>query len=78
MKKRKKSKVRFLDNNYFDRYYFSVTTNKEDILVHREGKQAALAAFQHYQSVGKKVEWKGKWTGRVFEETDLPYPLTAA
>ncbi len=69
-------KVLFLEKNYFDRYYFNVCTDNGVILIHREGKQAALKAFMHYQSVGKQVEWKGKWTGHSFIETEVP--LTAA
>lgn len=55
-----------------DAYYFTVKTSPRDITIFRQTKEAATEAFSRYHSVGKKLEWLGKWTGKKFEEATTP------
>jgi len=52
-------------------YYFNIKTGQQNITIKREEKQNALTSYQKYVSLGKKVEWLGKWNGKKFEENDI-------
>lgn len=60
-----------LEENYFEKYYLKVKTPQQEKLVSRKNKQAAIEAYKHYKSLGWLTEWKGKWTGGKFEDTQL-------
>jgi len=55
-----------------DAYYFTVKSSPRDITMHRSTKDDAASTFKYYLSLGKKVEWLGKWSGKKFEETTTP------
>jgi len=55
-----------------DAYYFKIKTSPRDITIFRPSKEAASDVFERYLSVGKKLEWLGKWTGKKFEEANAP------
>jgi len=55
-----------------DVYYFTIKSSPRDITMFRDTKEAAADTFKSYRSVGKKLEWLGKWTGKKFEEATVP------
>ncbi len=54
------------------KYYFTIKTIPNNITMHRNTKEAAKEAFIKYQSIGKTVEWQGRWGGKKFTETGTP------
>jgi len=57
---------------YYENYYFVIKSPTKETTIRRATKQAALNAFQHYLSLGKELEWQGKWTGNAFQDTETP------
>ena len=55
-----------------DVYYFTVKSSPRDITMFRDTKEAASNTFKYYLSVGKKMEWLGRWNGKKFEESTTP------
>lgn len=53
-------------------YYFNIKTGQQNITIKREQKSAAVTSFGKYKSLGKRVEWLGKWNGKKFEEQEVP------
>ena len=51
-----------------DVYYFTVKSSPNNITMHRDTKKAAKMAYYNYETIGKQVEWLGKWNGKKFEE----------
>ena len=54
------------------KYYFTIKSNPGNITMNRKTKEAAKEAFLKYNSLGKTVEWQGKWNGKNFSETTPP------
>ncbi len=55
-----------------DAYYFTIKSSPRDITMFRDTKKAAAQTYGYYESVGKRIEWLGKWNGKKFEETTIP------
>ncbi len=53
-------------------YYFTVKSVPNNITIYRKSKEAAVDAYQKYLSVGKDIEWHGKWNGKQFVESNPP------
>lgn len=54
------------------KYYFTIKTTPNNITMYRNTKEEAAQAFKKYFSLGKHVEWLGKWEGKKFMETSPP------
>jgi hypothetical protein len=54
------------------KYYFTVKSVPNNITIFRKTKEAAVEAFRSYKSVGKEVEWLGRWDGKKFTESTVP------
>lgn len=54
------------------KYYFTIKAYPNGITIHRESRDTAHREFLKYRSLGKPVEWNGKWDGKQFTETKLP------
>lgn len=52
-------------------FYFTIKGGQRNITIHRKDKRAALKFFRLYKSVGKEIEWLGKWDGGKFIESNL-------
>ncbi len=55
-----------------DQYYFHLKSGQQNILMYRKERDAAVMAYYKYVKVGKNCDWLGKWTGRKFEESEVP------
>ena len=53
------------------KYYFVVKDSPSSITISRSEKPEAVHAYQHYATLGKEVEWLGRWNGKDFEEQDI-------
>jgi len=53
-------------------YYFHLKSGQQNILMYRKEKEKAVDAYYRYVKVGKNCDWLGKWTGRKFEENEVP------
>ncbi len=58
------------------KYYFTIKTTPNNITMFRTTKEAASEAYQKYNSLGKTVEWQGRWSGKKFSETTPPTDKT--
>ena len=56
-------------------YYFTVKAIPNNITIYRKTKEAAVDAYQKYVSLGKDIEWLGKWNGKQFVEANPPVPV---
>ena len=54
------------------KYYFSINSGIQKILIHRTKKQDAVNWYRSYKRVGKTCEWLGCWNGKEFIETSPP------
>ena len=54
------------------KYYFSINSGLQKILIHRKSKNEAIQQYINYKKVGKDCEWLGCWNGKKFDETSLP------
>lgn len=52
-------------------YYFTIKGGRNNITMHRKDKNTAISVFNRYESVGKDIEWLGKWDGSKFVESNL-------
>ena len=66
----------FSKSKYFkmapDKYYFHLKSGQQNILMSRLEKEAAAVVYYKYVKVGKNCDWLGKWTGRKFEDSEIP------
>jgi hypothetical protein len=56
-------------------YYFTVKAIPNNITIYRKTKEAAADAYQKYVSLGKDIEWLGKWNGKQFLEATPPVSM---
>ena len=54
------------------KYYLTIVDFPNNITFHRLDKDAAVRAYSHYNAIGKKIEWLGKWDGKKFTESKAP------
>ena len=54
------------------KYYFTIKAIPNNITMYRKTKEAAREAYLKYESIGKTVEWQGRWNGKSFSETTAP------
>ena len=54
------------------KYYITIKTSPNNITMYRKTKAAAREAYIKYDSLGKTVEWQGRWNGKTFTETSPP------
>lgn len=54
------------------KFYFTLKGSPSNITMHRNSKDEAEQAYIKYFSLGKQMEWHGKWNGKKFEETKPP------
>lgn len=54
------------------KYYFTIKAIPNNITMHRLTKESAREAYLKYLSIGKTVEWQGRWEGKKFGETTAP------
>ena len=54
------------------KYYLTIVDFPNNITFHRLDKAAAVRAYEHYNAIGKKIEWLGKWDGKKFIESKAP------
>lgn len=54
------------------KYYFTVKSSPNNILIYRKSRQAAEYAYMGYVKAGKECEWHGQWDGKKFLENKPP------
>ena len=54
------------------KYYFTIKAIPNNITMHRNTKEAAQETYLKYVSIGKTVEWQGRWEGKKFADSAAP------
>ncbi len=49
-------------------YYFQIKSKPNNITISRKDEEQAKDRFEHYESIGKNIEWMGMWNGKAFEK----------